>query len=277
MPELPEVETVKNALKKALEQRTIKRVFTYIEKMRYPLKPLEEKKLTHHTIVDVRRRGRYIICELENYYCFLVHLGMSGSMRVVEKDIPRKKHEHVVIELDNNLSWRFDCPRRFGFMNLEKLPAKGADPLSLNKLGPEPFDKSFSGKYLYDKFNKRKAKIKNILMDNTIVVGVGNIYVNEVLFRCRINPLTEAGKISKKKCGEIASVIKEILTEAISQGGTTIADFKGVDGSEGKFVQQLNIYGKAGKSCPLCDSVIAKTVIGGRSSFYCPSCQKENQ
>ncbi|UDQ97363.1 bifunctional DNA-formamidopyrimidine glycosylase/DNA-(apurinic or apyrimidinic site) lyase [Lentisphaerota bacterium WC36G] len=273
MPELPEVETVKKALEKVLIHHKIVATNTYIDKMRYSVDSLHDVKLNSE-IIAFRRRGRYIIVELDSNQCYIIHLGMSGSMRVVVDNEPRKKHEHVLISLDNGMSWRFDCPRRFGFMVLEQLHERGNEPLILAKLGIEPFDEKFTGGYLYKKIHKRKVKIKTLLMDNSIVVGVGNIYVNEVLFQCQISPYRTADSISKKECELLVKNIKEILARAIEAGGTTIADFKGVDGEEGKFVQELLVYGKHGENCPVCRNEIIKEVIGSRSAFYCKKCQK---
>ncbi len=273
MPELPEVETVKNALEKVLLHQKIAKTETFTEKMRYPVSSLHDVPKDSE-IIALRRRGRYIIVELDNLSCYVIHLGMSGSMRVVENNVPREKHEHVVITLDNDLSWRFECPRRFGFMIVEKLIEKHGELKSLAKLGIEPFDKNFTGDYLYQKIHQRRVKIKSLLMDNHIVVGVGNIYVNEVLFRCHISPFRTANTITKKECVLLVKHISETLTKAIEAGGTTIADFKGVDGEEGKFVQELLVYGKHGEKCSICRNLIEKDVIASRSVFYCKKCQK---
>ena len=273
MPELPEVETVKRALEKVLLHQKIVKTETFIEKMRYPVASLH-KVPENSEIIALRRRGRYIIVELNDLLCYVIHLGMSGSMRVVENNIPRNKHEHIMITLDNDLSWRFDCPRRFGFMVVEKLSLKGGEPESLAALGIEPFDEHFTGDYLYNKIHHRRVKIKSLLMDNAIVVGVGNIYANEVLFKCKISPFRTANTILKRECVLLVKYIKETLARAIEAGGTTIADFKGVDGKEGQFVQELLIYGKHGEECPICQSPILKDVIGSRSAFYCKKCQK---
>ena len=273
MPELPEVETVKRALEKVLLHQKIVKTETFIDKMRYPTSSLHDVP-ENSEIIGLRRRGRYIIVELDNLLCYVIHLGMSGSMRVVESNTLRNKHEHVVITLDNDLSWRFDCPRRFGFMTVEKLTEKCREPKSLASLGIEPFDESFTGQHLYEKIHHRRVKIKSLLMDNAVVVGVGNIYVNEVLFKCKVSPFRTANTITKNECVLLVKYIKEILAKAIEAGGTTIADFKGVDGKEGEFVQELLIYGKHGEECPICQSPILKDVIASRSAFYCKKCQK---
>ncbi len=274
MPELPEVETIKNALFGNILQRKFTEIEIFIEVCRYPLRPLLEPSLLNQKIIDVRRRARYLIIELENHWSLTIHFGMSGSMRIVPPGEPRKKHEHVVFHLDNGRTMRFDCPRRFGFIRTEILPTTGADPDKLKELGVEPLSNAFSGNYLKGQFSGRSAKIKNAIMDNRIVVGIGNIYANESLFLSGIHPLTQAGKLSVRDCCRLVNNTKATLEKAIAAGGTTISDFKGVDGSEGKFVQQLQVYGKNFEPCPVCGTAIKREVIGGRSSFYCSKCQK---
>ncbi len=274
MPELPEVETIKNALSRNILHRAFSNIEIFIEICRYPLKPLLDPALLNQEIVDVRRRARYLIIELENQMALTIHFGMSGSMRIAPSEAPRKKHEHVVFYLNNGATMRFDCPRRFGFIRAGRLRAPGEVPDELKNLGIEPLSDEFSGSYLKKKFAERSAKVKNAIMDNQIVVGVGNIYANESLFLSGIHPLTPVGKLSLGDCNRLVNHIKETLKKAIAAGGTTIADFKGVDGSEGKFVQQLQVYGKSTEPCPVCGTAISRETIGGRSSFYCCKCQK---
>lgn len=274
MPELPEVETIKNALSAYILNRTFTKIEIFIEVCRYPLAPLLDKELCNHRITALRRRGRYLIVELDHLRALIFHFGMSGSIRVVTAEEPRKKHEHAVFYIDDGMTMRFDCPRRFGFIKTCTLTTPGAVPQELAELGVEPLSDAFTGKYLKLRLAGRKQKIKTAIMDNRIVVGVGNIYANESLFLCGISPLREAGTISLRQCNELVGQIRDTLRKAIAAGGTTIADFKSVDGSEGKFVQQLNIYGKDGTACPRCGDMIVRDTIGGRSAFHCPGCQK---
>lgn len=272
MPELPEVETIKRALLPHLLNRKITRIETHRDDLRYPLAPLHNPELLDKTVISVRRRARYLIIELENRYAFIIHLGMSGSLRVVPVKTDRLKHEHVVWRLDDDMTLRFDCPRRFGFVKVCILPAAGAEPSELNLLGPEPLSPEFNADYLYEISRKRNAPVKSLIMNNALVVGVGNIYVTEALFMSRISPLRKAMSLSKRQCAELTAAIKEVLAHSIDIGGTTIATYKSVDGSEGKFVQHLKVYGK--QKCSLCGAPIEQKRIGGRNSYYCPNCQK---
>ena len=274
MPELPEVETIKNALKPLIEGCCFKRIDKFIEAIRYPLDWTDKPELLDSPITCVRRRARYLIIEMENLNCLIFHFGMSGSVRVVPKDEPRLKHEHLVFLLCNELTLRFDCPRRFGFVQTCKLPAPGAEPPVLPELGPEPLSDDFSGEYLKKMLKGRGAKLKNTIMDNKIVVGVGNIYVTEAMFAARVRPTRIASSLTRNECVRLVEEIKKVLTRSIHAGGTTISDYKSVDGSEGKFVQQLLMYGRKGEDCPKCGTSVSHEVIGGRSSFFCHKCQK---
>ena len=272
MPELPEVETVKRALLPHLLEHKITRIETHRDDLRYPLAPLHTPELLDKTVVSVRRRARYLIVELENLYAFIIHLGMSGSLRVVPAKTERLKHEHIVWHLDDGMTLRFDCPRRFGFVKVCTLSAAGADPSELNLLGPEPLSAEFNAGYLYEITRKRNAPVKSLIMNNTLVVGVGNIYVTEALFNSKISPLRKAMNLTKEQCTVLVAEIKKVLAHSIEIGGTTIATYKSVDGSEGKFVRHLKVYGK--QKCSLCGAPIEQKRIGGRNSYYCPKCQK---
>jgi formamidopyrimidine-DNA glycosylase len=274
MPELPEVETITRGLAAHLNGNCFTEIKTFIAAIRYPLELAGRDDLLQHRIVAVRRRGRYIIIELENLMALVIHLGMSGNIRIVPETDLKRKHDHVFFCLPGGITMRYECPRRFGFIKVCKLSSAGVCPQMLESLGLEPLDPKFNGSYLKKALNKRTMKIKTAIMDNRIVVGVGNIYAAESLYRSKISPLRPAGLLTTKECGTLVSNIKTVLTEAISAGGTTISDYKHLDGSEGKFVQQLQIYGKAGQPCPCCSSIIERVVIGGRSSCYCPKCQK---
>ena len=273
MPELPEVETIKNALSPILAGQHFSLIEIFIPVCRHPLAPLLDKELLDHNIISVRRRARYLVIELDNLKCLIIHFGMSGSIRVTPPDTPRKKHEHVIFHLGNGSTMRFDCPRRFGFVKMSALDSPGALPPELAGLGVEPLSGDFSGDFLLKAFANSRRAIKSAIMDNAIAVCIGNIYANEYLFLSGIHPLTPAGSLDIKQLNILAGHIRQTLIEAIRAGGTTIADFKSVDGSEGRFVQQLKIYGKDGLPCPCCGQEIHKLVIGGRSSFFCPRCQ----
>lgn len=274
MPELPEAENIARALKRVLVNCQIKRVEVFTPAMREPLTPLLSAGLENHRIIDVRRRGRYVVAELDDKRALLMHFGMSGVVRVESPEIPRRKHEHVFIHLDNGLIFRFECTRRFSLLKVCDLPKIGTWPAELDHLGVEPLAEEFNQDYLYKKSRGHKGCIKNFIMNNEIVVGIGNIYAAETLYAAGVSPLRETDSISRQECSKIAECAKRILTKAIAQGGTTISDFLNVDGSEGKFAQELAVYGKKGEPCPKCGTLIELKKIGGRSSYFCPKCQK---
>ena len=194
----------------------------------------------------------------------LAHLGMSGVIRVEAAAVPKRKHEHVFLHLDKDLLFRFECPRRFSIFEIADFPV----------LGPEPLTDDFDGAYFHRMSRGRKGALKNFLMDNLIVTGVGNIYATEALWMAGLSPERTPESVSKRKCGELVAAVKEVLQSAIESGGSTLHDYRHVDGSEGQFAVQLQIYGRAGDRCPRCGAVICKKVIGGRGSAYCPKCQK---
>jgi formamidopyrimidine-DNA glycosylase len=274
MPELPEVETIKRALVPHLQGRCFSKIETFIDVVRYPLAPLKSPDLLKHEIISVRRRGRYIIIELDNLKCFIIHLGMSGSIRLAAPEDERRKHEHVVFHLSDGQTMRFDCPRRFGFIKVCTLSSTGSDPAELEHLGVEPLSDHFNAEFLYNALQKRHGKIKNVIMDNKLVVGVGNIYAAESLFASGISPIRAASTLNRAQCSRLTDAIKAVLLKSIEVGGTTIADYKSVDGSEGLFVNELRIYGKEGQPCPECGREILQQRLGGRSSCFCPKCQK---
>ncbi len=274
MPELPEVETITRALSASLTGKHFTAIKTFIAAIRYPLDLENRPELVGQKIISVRRRARYIIIELKNRWAFVMHLGMSGAIRIVPADEPKRKHDHVFFHLSDGMTMRYECPRRFGFIKTCLLDAPGAHPSVLVNLGVEPLSDEFTPDYLYNNLQKRSMPVKNAIMDNKIVVGVGNIYAAESLFLCGISPLRKASTVTKAQCVKMVKIIKEVLKRSIEAGGTTISDYKQVDGSEGKFVQQLKMYGKDGQPCPECGTIVQKAVLGGRSSCFCPKCQK---
>ncbi len=274
MPELPEVETITNALKKSILGLSFVKIETYFPRLRYELKVHQEPKLLNSNVISVRRRARYTIVELENQFAITFHYGMTGAVRICAPSEERKKHEHVIFHLSDGQQLRFEDPRRFGHIEHSKLSARGAEPDEFKKLGPEPLTKEFNANHLFEAFKNKKTAIKIAIMDNKTVVGVGNIYANESLFSSGISPLTPANEVSKYRLKRFVDNIKTTLEKAITAGGTTIADFKGVDGQEGKFAQELQVYGREGESCVTCKTEVQKIKQGGRSTFYCPKCQK---
>lgn len=272
MPELPEAESISRALKRALTGRTIVKVETFAPKLRTSLEPLKEAGLEGRKFTDVRRRARYSVCDLDDGRAVVMHYGMSGVVRV-EAAGERRKHEHVWIWLDDGRAVKFEDPRRFGSVEVQGIGADGW-PEGLAGIGVEPLTRAFTGEHLYGLARKRKAPVKVFIMDNAVVTGIGNIYATETLWRCGVSPSRRADEVTAEEYGAIAKTAKEILRAAIRMGGTSVSDFLNVDGSEGRFGQKLAVYGKAGGECPKCGGKIAAVVLGGRTSAYCPVCQK---
>jgi formamidopyrimidine-DNA glycosylase len=217
----------------------------------------------------VGRRAKYLLLETERG-TLMVHLGMSGSLRIMPADTPPLYHDHIDIVLDNELCLRYHDPRRFGsFHWLQSLQ----HPL-LDHLGPEPLSDSFSGAYLYERSRRRRIPVKQFIMDGKVVVGVGNIYANEALFMAGIHPARAAGRIAEARYDILAGTIKQVLADAIEQGGTTLRDFVGGDGSPGYFAQQLRVYGREGQPCRVCRTPLKEIRQGGRSTILCPRCQR---
>ncbi len=274
MPELPEAETIRCALQRAMTGRTITRVEVFSPAMREPLTPLLSAGLEGQCITDVRRRGRYVVAELSDGRALLMHFGMSGVVRIEPASEPKRKHEHVFLHLDDGNAFRFECIRRFSVLKVCDLPAPGGMPVELAGLGVEPLTSEFDGEYLFCKSHHRSASVKCVLMDNAVVCGIGNIYATEVLFAAGISPLRPAGKLTRRECGRIVEESKRVLQHAIELGGSSISDFLHVDGTEGKFAQELMVYAKCGTPCPRCGTVIRTVRLGGRTSAFCPTCQK---
>ena len=275
MPELPEAESIARGLRKCLVGKKIKKVICRAKSLR---RPLSKRKLntdcTGTKITAVTRRGKAIIVELSNEKAIIIQLGMTGSCRVSPAKENPRKHEHVLFEISGNKSWRYEDARRFGMVESYS-PADNENlPLFLKNVGPEPFSDSFSAKYLFDLTRKRKAKVKELLLNQKIVAGIGNIYVSEILFRAKIHPARQANKLSLPDCRKLVKYTISILQNAITAGGTTISDYKDVNGEEGKFTRELLVYGRAGEKCNKCRTTIEMNVIGGRSTFHCPQCQK---
>ena len=274
MPELPEVETITNALNYAILGQSFLEINIFFPKLRYDLTLQNEEKLLNQKIIKIYRRARYTIIELENKHAITLHYGMTGSVRICDPKDKRRKHEHVCFELSNGQSLRFEDPRRFGHISHCKLTTPHALPPELSELGIEPLTDEFTGRYLFTQFKTRRTPIKTAIMENKIVVGVGNIYANESLFASKINPQAKANEISSKKLNLLVKNIKVILKQAIAAGGTTIADFKGLNGQEGKFDINLKVYGRTNEQCFTCKTPIQKIKQAGRSTFLCPKCQK---
>ncbi len=270
MPELPEAESIARALDRALKNRKIVKVEIFHPRLRTSLEPLKTAELEGRAFTGCRRRARYAVADLDDNRALTMHFGMSGVVRVEDAARPRRKHEHAVITLDDGKAFKFEDPRRFGFLEVQRLGPDGW-PECLAGIGVEPLSAGFSARFLFEKSRGRKKSVKEFIMDNAVVTGIGNIYAAETLFAARISPLRGAETLTLAECGQIVKNAKRILRLAIKWGGTTVSDFRHVDGSQGKFVQKLKVYGQT--HCPDCRTPIAKATQGGRTSWYCPKCQ----
>ena len=274
MPELPEAENIRRALQERLPGRRIVRVEVFTPAMRTPLLPLLDAKLEGAEFLAVRRRGRYLAAEITGDRAFLMHFGMSGVVRVEPASVPRRKHEHLFLHLDDGNIFRFECPRRFSLFELHILPPGKKYPAVLEKLGVEPLEKGFTASYMFRRAAGKKVSVKVFLMDNAVVTGIGNIYATETLFASGIDPRRPACEVEMTEWRKIVRNAKKILARAVEAGGTTVSDFLNVDGSRGAYANELKIYGKAGSPCPKCGTIIESVTLGGRSSTFCPKCQK---
>lgn len=271
MPELPEVETTRRGIAPALEGRRIAALIVREPRLRWPVPPALAGEIAGQSVSRIRRRAKYLLIDLERG-SLILHLGMSGSLRVLPTDTPLIDHDHVDILLDSGFLLRFNDPRRFG-----SLLWTNADPLAhplLRRLAPEPLDTAFDGDYLYRASRGRRVAIKQFVMNSHAVVGVGNIYASEALFRARIHPRRVAGRLSREQLKQLARGIKAVLTTAIRAGGTTLRDYVGADGNPGYFRQKLYVYERAGKSCRVCRRSIRQITQGQRSTYFCPNCQR---
>lgn len=270
MPELPEVETTRRGIRLHIEGRTIRTVTVRERRLRWPVPRGLAAAVAGRQVTAVDRRGKYLLLRLDAG-CLLLHLGMSGSLRVLPAPTPPSRHDHVDILFEDDVCLRLRDPRRFGSI----LYTRG-DPLRhklLAGLGPEPLGEAFSGDYLYRASRGRSASIKTFIMDSRIVTGVGNIYANEALFLSGIHPKRPAGRVALARYRALAENIRKVLLNAIAEGGTTLRDFTGGEGRPGYFRIHLNVYARAAQPCRVCAAPIRQHRIGQRSSFYCVNCQ----
>jgi len=271
MPELPEVETTRRSIAPHLLEQRIVRVIVRERRFRWPIDPELEHQLTGRVIHAVERRAKYLLLSLTQGTA-LLHLGMSGSLRILRCGTIANKHDHVDLELSSGFCLRFTDPRRFGALLWTDDPPI-QHPL-LNHLGPEPLADDFTADYLHSAARNRKIAVKPFIMDGHVVVGVGNIYANEALFLAGIHPQRAAGRLSKNRYGALVQSIREVLQEAIAQGGTTLRDFTSGDGEPGYFKQQLRIYGRDRQPCRHCGEPIQVSRLGQRATYYCNQCQR---
>lgn len=270
MPELPEVETIVNGLKPQVVGKCIVSVSNSGKNLRYPLPDFD--KLIGSTVTNIVRRAKYLLFHFENGQSLIWHLGMTGQFHVLPQNETSTKHEHVILILNDGLSLRYRDTRRFGYAGLCET-YKLKEHVWIAKLGVEPLSDYFDGSYLQDKLKTKKLSIKQAIMDNHHVVGVGNIYASESLFRAQIHPTKPANTLSKRTCNQLVLNIREVLEEAIKAGGSTISDFVKADGKPGYFSHSFKVYGRDGEPCLICKKTIERIVQSGRASFFCPNCQ----
>ncbi len=272
MPELPEVETTLRGLKPHLIGRKVNEVKVWERRLRWPIPRNLAQQLQGRRLLDIQRRGKYLIWQWEAMEdALLMHLGMSGSLSLHTNSSPRRKHDHFALTFSRTLVLRYHDPRRFGLCLWAPAPVQ-QHPL-LADLGPEPFAAEFNGAYLHQRTRKRRTAVKNVLMDSKIVVGVGNIYASESLFLAGIRPRRGAHRVGLARYQKLAAAVRQVLKKSIRSGGTTLQDFVGGDGQPGYFAQQLHVYGRAGEACTHCGTAIKSCILSQRSSFYCPTCQ----
>lgn len=270
MPELPEVETSRRGIEPYLLNKTIKHIEIRQHKLRWPVPANLSSLATGKKVREVCRRAKYIYLKLDNG-SIIIHLGMSGSLRICRSNTPPEKHDHIDICVADKIL-RLRDPRKFGCVlwtagdiNEHKL---------IRSLGPEPLSDAFTAQYLHDKAARRSCSIKSFIMNSHIVVGVGNIYISESLFKAGINPKRKAGSVSLARLEKLVQAIKTTLRESIEQGGTTLKDFTSEDGQPGYFAQKLLVYGKTSKPCSVCTKPIKQITQQARSTFYCTNCQR---
>lgn len=283
MPELPEVETVRRGLLPVMEGRRIERVQVRRPDLRWPFPPNMAGRLTGQTVLGLRRRSKYILADLSSGETLIVHLGMSGRMLIsgvvqgaFHHELPAlQAHDHVVLDFEGGARVTFNDARRFGAMDL--CPTEAVeDHWLIRALGPEPLGNGFDESYLVARFKGRNTPVKSALLDQRLVAGLGNIYVCETLYRAGVSPLRKAGRIAPARVAALVPVIRDVLNEAIAAGGSSLRDYRQADGELGYFQHGFQVYDREGAPCqtPGCDGTVRRIVQSGRSTFYCPVCQR---
>jgi formamidopyrimidine-DNA glycosylase len=271
MPELPEVETTRAGIAPAILGLRITSVVVREPRLRWRIAADLPDSIVNQRVRNVRRRAKYLLIDFERG-SLILHLGMSGNLRVLRQDVAPIAHDHVDIVFESGLCLRFNDPRRFGSLHFT-----GLDPHEhalLKRLAPEPLEDTFDGEYLFRVARRRRVAIKQLIMNSHVVVGVGNIYASESLFRAGIRPRRAAGRITRHEMARLADAIKAVLREAIKAGGTTLRDYVSPEGATGYFRQKLFVYERQGQPCRRCNTSIRQLVQGGRSTYFCPTCQR---
>lgn len=270
MPELPEVETSRRGIEPFLVGERIDNVTIREKRLRWPVRADVARQLTGHTVASVTRRAKYLLINTSNGSA-MIHLGMSGSVYIVDHGTPATVHEHFDIELASGKALRYRDPRRFGSLHWTCSPEQHK---LIRSLGPEPLGNDFSGEYLWRRAQGRSVAVKQFIMNANVVVGIGNIYASEALFLAGINPLRAAGRIARHRYDKLAVTIQAVLQKAIEAGGTTLRDFYGGNGEAGYFKQELTVYDRADEPCVTCKHPVTAIVLGQRSTYYCKKCQR---
>jgi formamidopyrimidine-DNA glycosylase len=276
MPELPEVETVRRGLLPAMQGKRLDAVIPRRPNLRFPLPDGFRQRLTGRTVIDIRRRAKFLMIDLDGPDVLIAHLGMSGSFRLGAQAFPEEKHDHVIFKMSGGGEVHYNDPRRFGFMDLCAAADLAAYPM-LAKLGPEPLDDAaFSGAVLAARLKGRKTPIKAALLDQAVVAGVGNIYACEALYRAGISPKRLAHTVQGARADKLAQAVKAVLKDAIASGGSSLRDHIRPDGELGYFQHSFDVYGRTGDACAnaACGAPIRQIPQAGRSTFYCPRCQR---
>ena len=287
MPELPEVEVVKKSLEEKLRNLTIKRVFINNNKLRYKINNKEFNKIKGYKIISIQRRSKYLLINLNRNLTILAHLGMTGKFFIIDNNIKHKtsfyysikkkdsKHDHLTLYLEKDIKLIYNDVRKFGFLKLFK-SNNIFNCKHLKSLGPEPLTKKFDLNYITKYFLHKKTFIKDVLMNQKFIAGLGNIYCNEILFLCKINPHKQAGNINKKDLGNIVKFTKKVLKKSIDEGGSSIKNFTNTEGNSGNFQQRFNVYNREKGRCSRknCLGIIQKINTSNRSSYFCSKCQK---
>jgi formamidopyrimidine-DNA glycosylase len=270
MPELPEVETIRRSLLPKISGALITAVQVRERRLRRPVAPDFERGLLRRRVLGIERRGKYLLFDLGAPRCLLVHLGMSGSLELKAVDAPSEPHDHIRIGFADGRVLVFNDPRRFGLLRVANLDALD----ELATVGPDPLTDAWSAEHLRSLLRHRARPIKNVLMDQVLIAGIGNIYANEILFLAAVRPTRRARTLRRRELDALAAAIGRVLADAVRLGGSSISDFRDGDGRPGYFQLQFNVYDRAGQPCHACRSPIRRTVLSGRSSFYCPRCQR---
>jgi formamidopyrimidine-DNA glycosylase len=273
MPELPEVETVCRSLRPHLLGRTISRVHVLEPRLRIPVDKRKISSLAGKRVLGITRIAKYILIDLTEDFAWLFHLGMSGKLICVEPRMARQKHDHIIVALDNGAELRYHDPRRFGLSLVTKKERLQELP-QLRHVGLDPFDAALDSEYLFRFTRGSERRIRDLLLDQQIIAGLGNIYANEILSIAGIKPTTRAHRLSRRQVAMIAATIPTLLSDAIRWCGTSFSDYRDADDKSGEFQNHLRVYDREGDQCRSCPAVIKRVAIGNRSAFYCPACQK---